>query len=79
RDEKYGHKARELLDKKDISRQDMAQIIEMIKKSAVLELSSRHAEKFIERARNNLNYLPDIIEAKKDIEFILNLQLQRQI
>lgn len=79
RDEKYGHKARELLDKKDISRQDMAQIIEMIKKSAVLELSSRYAEKFIERARNNLNYLPDIIEAKKDIEFILNLQLQRQI
>ena len=77
RNEKYGQKTREVLEKKDLTIEDIALIQEMIRESGVLDLSRGYAERFVERARKNLAFLPDNV-AKKDIEFILNLQVQRQ-
>lgn len=77
RNEKYGQKTREVLEKKDLTIEDIALIQEMIRESGVLDLSRGYAERFVERARKNLAFLPDNV-AKKDIEFILKLQVQRQ-
>lgn len=77
RNEKYGQKTREVLEKKDLTIEDIALIQEMFRESGVLDLSRGYAERFVERARKNLAFLPDNV-AKKDIEFILNLQVQRQ-
>ena len=41
------------------------------------KLSRTYVKKFLDRAIDYLKYLPDI-EAKKDFQFILNLQLQRK-
>lgn len=77
KDERYSSRTRNILDKKDISRQDIAVLKEMFKESNVLETSRTYVKKFLDRAIDYLKYLPDI-EAKKDFQFILNLQLQRK-
>lgn len=76
-DKKLEKEARSILEKKVLSNTDLKRINELIKIGQVIEKSREMGKKYIDKAYNYLNKLPEN-SAGQDLEFIVDYQLKRK-
>ncbi len=74
---KYNKQLREILNKKEITQDDITIITGMVYESNAFDESIELGQKFLDKAINNLNKLPEI-KARADMKYILDWQLKRQ-
>ncbi|MFP4660831.1 MAG: polyprenyl synthetase family protein [Halanaerobiales bacterium] len=76
--DEYRAQTREILTRDSITEDEIQLITEMVYDNNAFEESKTLGQKFLDKAVDNLNQLPDI-EAKNDLKYILDWQLKRQI
>lgn len=73
----YSQETKKLLSKDVMNAEDINKISEMVIESGAVDESKLLASKFLKKAKENLDNLPDI-KAKEDLKYILDRQLKRQ-
>ncbi len=76
-DEELDKQTREILSKGELSDSDLISIDKLIKKGNCIEKSKVLSKKYLDKACRHLDKLPDI-SAKKDMEYIIDFQLNRE-
>lgn len=75
---KYNNQLRKILNKNKITIDEIAVVTSMVYESSAFDESIELGQKFLDKAINNLNKLPDI-EARAEMKYILDWQLKRQV
>lgn len=76
--EGYCKKTLKLLNKDIMADEDIKRINDMVYESSAFDDSKELGQKFLDKAVNNLNKLPDI-QARIEMKYILDWQLKRQV